>query len=371
MNTTEQPHIHVKSYFASTIPDAIEVAREELGADALLLNSRTAPPEAQHLGALEVVFGVYAQKSGAPQPTAATASVDDLRDKMDEIRRLLVRSTAGSGFGRVPLVRQVLVDAGLTQAIASDIEASVAVRLSRRPVLEISRGRKPQGWDPDSILQETVADLESRFTVKPELGRITVLAGPPGAGKTTTLVKLAVNEGLLKRRSVCLISADTQRIGAAEQLRSYAAILGVPFESAQTSAALERAIDRASADLVLVDTPGLGPALFESNGTDLASMIARRQDIDTHLVLTASTRPDDLETTARRFEAFRPAALIFTGLDLATSTGAAASEAIRSGKPVSWLCGGQLVPEDIEPASIQRIARELVHELPELLRSAA
>src|SRR6185437_14141346 len=113
---------------ASNVPDAIEAARAELGADALLLNSRPAPPEAAHLGALEVVFGVHASKRPAerqeeraahvPQ-TAAPAGVDDLRQKMDEIRSLLLRSAAPSA-NHARIVEQVLLDAGLTPAIAGE-----------------------------------------------------------------------------------------------------------------------------------------------------------------------------------------------------------------------------------------------------------
>jgi len=374
MTTTEHPHIHIKSYFASTVPDAIEVARNELGADALFLNSRPAPPEALHMGAVEVVFGVYAEKRPAePPPAAPATSVDDLRQKMDEIRSLLIRSAAvPSSRNRAWLVEQVLLDAGLTPSVAAEIEESVTIRLNRRPVLEISRARKLQEWDADSIVQETIEEIESRLTVKTELGRVTALVGPPGMGKTTTLVKLAVTEGLMKRKPVRLISADRERIGAAEQLRCYAAILGVPFETTETAAGLGQAIDRApDGHLVLIDTPGLSPALLESAGMEFAMFFERRQDIDTHLVLTASTRQSDIEAAAKRFDVFRPSALIFTRLDEAGSTGSVASEAIRSAKPVSWICAGQLIPEDIEPASKSRIAGALVRELPGVLRSAA
>lgn len=373
--TQAEPYIRVKSYFASTVPDAIEAARNELGADALFLNSRASPPEALHLGAFEVVFGIHAEKRPAEPPTtsAEATGIDELRRTMDEIRTLLVRSSAiPSSRNRSRLVEQVLLDAGLPPATAAQIEESVTIRLNRRPVLEISRARKIHEWDPDSIVQETIEEIESLFTVKPELGRITALVGPPGTGKTTTLVKLAVTEGLLKRRPVRIISADAERIGAAEQLRSYAAILGVPFERVETPAALGQAVDNSpEGHLVLIDTPGLGPALFETVGMDLAMFLSRRQDIDTHLVLTATTRPVDIEGVAKRFEAFRPAGLIFTRLDETDSTGSIAGEAIRSSKPVTWICSGQLIPEDIEPASKRRIVGALVHQLPALLRSAA
>ncbi len=115
MTTTENSQIHVKSYFASTVPDAIEVARDELGADALFSQQPPRPArEALHLGAVEVVFGVYSEKRPVePPPTASAASpatsMDDLRRKMDEIRGMLTRSAAPpSSRNRVRLVEQVL-----------------------------------------------------------------------------------------------------------------------------------------------------------------------------------------------------------------------------------------------------------------------
>jgi flagellar biosynthesis protein FlhF len=375
MATTTQPQIRVKSYFATSIPDAIDLARKELGPDALLLNSRQAPPEARHLGPIEVVFGENtdvrdAQPAASPQP--ADAGIDDLRQKVEEIRSLLMRAGAGVQYAgtRPRLVEQTLLEAGLTRALAAEIDQSVALRLNRRWVADISDPRGIQ--DAAAVVRETIGELNDRIQVKPDIGRVTALVGPPGSGKTTTLVKLAVREGLMKGRPVRLISADAQRIAASEQLRIYAAILGVPFQSAESMSALAQATEPGQDNaLLLIDTPGLSPALLDGPGADIAAFLSRRQDIDTHLVLTASMRPSDLENTANRFEVFRPSALIFTKLDETDSFGAIFCEAVRTKKPVSFLCDGQLVPENIEPASRERLTESLVRQLPQTLQSAA
>jgi len=375
MLAAQNPQLYVKSYFASSVQDAIETARQEMGVDALLLKSRPAPAEARHLGEFEIVFGTYAAaQPAAPETPSASNGVDDLRRQMDEIRNLLVRNAvaAASVHGRQTLLEQLLLDAGVEGPLAAEIEDCVQNRLNLRSVHEISRVRKPREWDTDAVLEETTAEITDRFTVQPELGRITALVGPPGAGKTTTLVKLAVTQCLTAGRPVRLISTDTQRIGAAEQLRTFAAILGVPFQTAESTAALAQAIDTAPSNAaVLVDTPGLSPAMLNDFGNELAGFLGSRQEIDTHLVLTATARPSDLAAAANRFEAFRPSRLLFTRLDETDSVGPLFCEAARGKKPVSFLCGGQLIPEDIEPASKTRIAESLVRHLPKALRAAA
>ncbi len=363
----KKARLFVKSYFAASIEEAMRKAHAELGPEALLLNTREAPPEAGQEGAYEVVFGC--RPAPASTPENSPGSVDDLRKGMEELREMMARLSPVRKSPTEGTVSGALLNAGMDAALAADIESAVHDRLRKQSVLQMGR-LKQAGWDAAAVQRETAAELERRIEIAPEAGRVTALVGPAGAGKTTCLVKLAIAQGLAKGRQVRLISTDSFRIGGAAQLQTYAQVLGVPFLLAETVKTLRNAIETAPREaLILIDTPGCLAAA--DGGAELANFLRRRQDIDTHLVLTASTRLQDLRRITARFEAFRPAKLLFSRLDEIESSAAIFCEAARTGKPLSFFSTGQAVPEDFEPASKERVTRLLAPELPKACEAVA
>jgi flagellar biosynthesis GTPase FlhF len=368
-NPEKASNLYIKSFFAVSIPAAMEQAQRELGSDALLLNAREAPAEARHLGDFEVVFGANKQ-TRAPIPAAPVAAVaEDAAPKAES------KAKAHRAGPHRPLRRQsgtrTLPQAGKdARRVRSAERCAARKRIASGTLLNFAKPHEAHG--PEPLSATAGEELAGRFEVQPEIGRITVLVGPPGSGKTTTLVKLAVNECLKQGRAVRFISADTVRIGGAYQLRTYAAILGVPFQAVESTAALIQAIDSAPPNtFLLIDTPGFSAALQEELGADLAMLLRHRQDIDTQLVLTASMGQAELQATIDRFAPFNPAKLIFTRLDETTSTAAVISEAARTRRPISFLCNGQSVPEDILPASKDLIISSLARQLPQSLQAVA
>jgi flagellar biosynthesis protein FlhF len=348
----------LKSFFAADMNAALSLARRELGPDAMLVDTRPAPPESRHLGQCEVVMALNAEaepasleSAGAPDPQhhRLSAGMAELQRKLERIASTIAKSSMNAG------------DPGgeLGQAFAGLLDNEVDAELAHEVLSRLrGAGAPPAPGQVDRMLR---SELARRFTADAALGRgterprIVALVGPCASGKTTTLVKLAVLHGLSTRRPTQLLSIDCYRIAAAEQLRSYAAILGVGFQALDTTAALAQALEEnRHKDLILIDTPGYGPKDMDA-AEDLGRLLAARDDIDTHLVLTASMKSADLRRVVDRFEVFRPRKLLFTKLDETETFGPILNEAVRTGKPVSFLAAGQQIPDDLEPARADRI----------------
>lgn len=356
----------IKSYFVPSVGAALGLARKELGPEAVLLETRPAPPEAAHLGRYEVVFGAPASSNGAVRAGGGTENggwaieplmreVGRLRSELERIRTSVARSSLWNVAGVAGCAEQ-------GRLLAALLEAEMEPELAQQ-VLEAAQARSiSDGLGLEKALE---AELLSRCAAEARLGRraegprVVALVGPSGSGKTTTLVKLAVREGIARRQTVELLSLDNYRVGGAEQLRQFAAILGLPFQAVESRYGLEQVLrESARKDLVLMDTPGFNAAEQEE-AAEMAAWLEQQPDLECHLVLTASTRSADLWRVAERFEAFRPAKLIFTRLDEAGTLGSLWNLVLRLGKPVSYLCGGQRIPEDIVAATPARLVELL------------
>jgi flagellar biosynthesis protein FlhF len=234
-------------------------------------------------------------------------------------------------------------------------------------IAEVRDELSPGEQSDASIVRETlIRRLGSRLRVAPPIAPgapdqggplVETLIGPTGVGKTTTIAKLAATHKLRHGRSVGLITADTYRIAAVEQLRTYAGIIGLPLEVALTPEDIAAARERlAGCDVILVDTPGRSPrdrARLEQLGAFLHAARPTR----THLVLSSASSASALRDAFQHFAPSKPDCLVLTKLDEAPTLGIIAHAAETTSLPLSYITTGQEVPDHIEVARSERLAR--------------
>jgi flagellar biosynthesis protein FlhF len=232
----------------------------------------------------------------------------------------------------------------------------------------------------EHLRTDTTVDLHDSFAMRGELtrlvegdlqvtgplqtsageGRVVALVGPTGVGKTTTIAKLAANYRLRENKSVGLITVDTYRIAAVEQLRTYAEIIDLPMEVVSTPREMREAIARMkSLDLVLMDTAGRSPR-DEVRIQELKAMLAEANPAEVHLVLSAVGGAKSLANTAERFATVGTTAMIVTKLDEATGLGNLLSVVRGCGLPISYVTDGQNVPDDIQVAQKRALAQQIL-----------
>ena len=199
-----------------------------------------------------------------------------------------------------------------------------------------------------------------------EAGGVIALVGPTGAGKTTTIAKLASRFAEKHAaRDVALVTTDTGRIGAREQLYGFGRQLGIAVHEASSGSDLNQLLERLQDyKLVLIDTAGLGPR-DRALAAQLQWLRAAEQ-IRTLLVLPANTSFGDMDEVVRRFSAANPQGVVLSKLDETGRFGSALSVAVDHRLPITWVTDGQDVPEDLHRAS----AANLVLRLEDLRRAA-
>jgi flagellar biosynthesis protein FlhF len=185
--------------------------------------------------------------------------------------------------------------------------------------------------------------------------KIVAFVGPTGVGKTTSIAKLAAHLALQKNKRVVLVTLDGYRIGAIEQLRSYAGLMGIPFRFADRVSELSKVIEEnAQRDYILIDTAGCGPGDMNAMQS-LAAYLKESSHIERHLVLSATIKPSDMRQMVDRFEVCCPDHLLFTKLDETSTPGPILNELVRTQKRFSYYTDGQRVPDDLHAVSGNRI----------------
>jgi flagellar biosynthesis protein FlhF len=403
--------MEIKTFRAKTMPQALALVRQELGPEAMVLHTRelnasllgrvflgrqyeiaatpgaragvaaiesppvpspsrgglgrgVAPEQISDHG-VELDFSPAARMAPPPRAPAgggdAPARSGAMSEELAQFHTLVeqLRSRASTASRSMP---PALFDV-FTDLIEADVDESAAREL-------IDRLRAEPRFDPADPLAArarlaTMLEQELHTTgpipTTTGAGRVVALVGPTGVGKTTTIAKLAANFRLRENRRVGLITVDTYRIAAVEQLRTYADIIDLPMEVVSTPREMREAVQRMRTfDLVLMDTAGRSPR-DEVRIQELRSMLAEASPDEVHLVLSAAASGRSLVAAAERFAPAGVTSLLVTKLDEATGLGHLLSLTRTCGLPVSYLTDGQNVPDDIAVADPRRLAQLILN----------
>ncbi len=374
----------IRTYRAATIYEALQLVRRDLGPDAAVLHTRqvrtsrwfgllpgreevevTASAGVNVPSRLPPEVDLPTQPEPRPVSEApaacstAPAIPDEVTGKLDDVHSMLRDLCRRSQRDDVSKLPELLFHL-FTDLIEVDISEELARELVEQVRAEASGNELS---DPVLVRTHVIRLIEQQIPVtgpieiRPGERRLVALVGPTGVGKTTTIAKLAANYRLREKRSIGLITVDTYRIAAVEQLRTYADIIDLPMEVVSTPREMREAVRRLEhLDLVLMDTAGRSPK-DEIKIQELRAFLSEARVDEVHLVLSAGSSARCLEQTARQFATVGTTALIITKLDETTALGNLLPLLRSSGLPLSYVTNGQNVPDDIETANSDWLAR--------------
>ncbi len=391
----------VKTFRAKTMQDALDLVRRELGSEAAVLQTRDVrvgglfrmlpgmrrvevtasahvsvpsrmprrPRDREQIVGLDLSTepadlnphaALYGSPASVPidQQDYRGKFRDDLKHQLDGLQSMvedLCRRSQTKAPRELPR--------SLFNLFTDLIEADVSEELARELVERAHAESPADELSDESLLKRRVARMVENeirvvgpIRVQPGQRRLVALVGPTGVGKTTTIAKLAAQFRLKEKRKVGLITVDTYRIAAVEQLRTYADIIDLPMSVVSTPREMREAVaTMGDLDLVLMDTAGRSPR-DEVKIQELKSLLAEAEADEVHLVLSGTAGAASLVRTAEQFSNVGVTTLLLTKLDEASGLGNLLPLLRSSGLPLSYVTDGQDVPDDIEPADSRRLA---------------
>jgi len=352
----------VRKFFASSTREALRHVRDALGADALILSNRQVAGGVELMAVAETEMAHVMASSTTPEhpaPGNSTAATDrfmardavttqDLVNEVRQLRGMVEGQLAGFAWKdlsrgspvQVELIRELLgrgFSAGFARALSSRLPANLdrnrAVRWARQV---LSSSLKCVGSGDDLVSS----------------GGVYALVGPTGVGKTTTVAKLAASCTLQHgAHQLALVTTDSYRIGAVDQLRIYGKILGVPVFAVKDEQDLAVTLaELRGRKLVLIDTVGMSQR-DKRVAQQVAMLAGHGKGVRRLLLLSAVAQGDALEDTVQRYRGEGLAGCVLTKVDEALSLGAAVDVVVRSKLPLHYVTNGQRVPEDLHLAN--------------------
>jgi len=378
--------MNMKTYQAPTVAQALAEVKRELGSEAVILGTRSF----RKGGLLRLIGrrnmwevtattnlnvprrisdGTYVPTQATPKSAAASTErssqpAGGIGDQVAEIRQM-VKSLLHGGKssakvqhelpGSVRKIRDELIGQDVTVKLADEMARQLCERLGPDELQDARKVRQ----EMRTLVAGSIRVAEPAVAATDE-PRVIALIGPTGVGKTTTIAKLAANLKLRERKRVALVTIDSYRIAAVDQLRTYADIIDVPLKVTLTPAELHKAVGelKSQADVVLVDTAGRSQNDRLRLG-QLRGFIAAAEANEVHLTLSATASRGCTSSTLERFAPLGPNRFVVTKLDEAATFGMILNIA-SAGVAISYATTGQDVPDDIERADAHRLADRIV-----------
>lgn len=369
----------VKTFTAGSMQAAVAKVKESIGDDAIILSTRRIPVGVNNPYGRDI-FEVDAEKPPAGNTDSLfSEAVPVTKGGVDSrsVRDITEEKPSPEGWAAVQSElaalkelmllsqqaeeeRQVLRNPETQSIFTTLLRAGVSDSRAREVVARAEERLASRGGDgevpADSIGREVLSLLVGQVKVADPFGlsgraqegrQVATFVGPTGSGKTTTIAKLAAELFLKQGRKVGLISVDSYRIGAIDQLKTYASIMGIPFVPAFSREDLVSALSKLErCEVILVDTAGqshLDTARMEELKTILGSGVP----LSVHLVVSAVTGRLDAREVVQRFSVLRPETLVFTKVDETRRAASIFDTMAEARLPLSLITNGQRVPEDL------------------------
>ncbi len=359
--------MRVKKFIADNYSDALLQVKRELGEEALIISTRSIRPNQEVEGVGQstqveitatVDFSTVEEwesggSSAAQNDESAVFKEDDvdmkflmftLLSQSDRAQAMGVRSHQLGLYSRLVRsgVDEKLIPKMMEKAGPDNPDASPDTRSDARRLL---------------ALMKRVLDCKGGIRLDPGRTKKVALVGPTGAGKTTTVAKLAADFVYRQKKKVALISLDTYRVGAVDPLRIYGDIMRIPVDMAADRQELQNLVRRHSGkDIILIDTTGRSHR-DRAYASQLKQTFEGVGDVESHLVLNVGAQEKLHEASFDQYSLVGLKRVLFTKVDEGLSFGQLFNFSLRTRLPFSYLTTGQQVPEDIEVASRERVIR--------------